>query len=417
MKLANKEFAQSYKKDLNDFFNDLYHDLNKGNYILMQGAKRELRSVKDGTPACIGKRKYFGFDIFYSINLYKNTGTPDAHEYNLYTVNAIAVDVDFYKTDIDKLLDISENMDIEAFIGTIIHALPFKPNWVEYSHGIRLIFILKEPIWMGQKGSKKAFSMTKLINQRLCELITEETGIYCDKGARSAKYARLPGCRNSKNDSIVELKHICDEKLTWQEMLDYFELPEWYEEWKLKQGKKDKKKIKPLFNAYTFWLKRKAFFESVADVQNINRYNLCFLYACALVWLNEYSIDAVYEFNKKLAVPLQEKELKSKLHYIENDKLRFSDDNIISMLGIDEDLAHERGIGMTKREFEKQQKILNGTTRKQIAEKEYQTAKALIEQGLKVKDICEKMNKSERMVKYYRQRYKEENGLLKSKKG
>lgn len=63
---------------------------------------------------------------------------------------------------------------------------------------------------------------------------------------------------------------------------------------------------------------------------------------------------------------------------------------------------------MGKREQEKLEKIARGETREQIALKNYQMFKVYREQGLKLKEISEKMGISLGTCKLYGQRLKKE---------
>ena len=63
---------------------------------------------------------------------------------------------------------------------------------------------------------------------------------------------------------------------------------------------------------------------------------------------------------------------------------------------------------MTKREKEKQAKIMAGTTRKQLAEANYQKAIALRKNGLNQEQIAKEMGMSNKQISRYYKRMKEE---------
>ena len=205
---------------------------------------------------------------------------------------------------------------------------------------------------------------------------------------------------------MVRVEQVSNERFTFQEFFDYLpDLPEWYEKWKNNKETTVTKdgNLHHINNKYSLCKERLAYFISLAkNGYDENRYNLCYLYAQHLAQIDEYDLKKVYEFNELLRHPLLKKELRSKLRYIKKHRYkRYKNETINELLGVEI---------MTKREMERQAKILEGTTRTQLAEANYQKAKALREQGLTRAAIAKELGLGERQVSNYFKRMKEEGG-------
>lgn len=339
-------------------------------------------------------------DACFTPNTFKNDSEASNELKQLFQVKSIAIDVDFSKNPSYKDKGayniwsyLRDELDI---VGTKIPP----PSYIEYGHNFRLIYILSEDVAVGTKGNLKTL---QALIKRICDIVNEEGDFHAEPQKLNSFY-RYPGSINTKDGSTVRVEQVSKERFTFQEMFEYLpDLPEWYEKWKSnkKTVVSKKGKVAKIHNRYSLCKERIAWFESLAkNGYDENRYNLCYLYAQHLAQIDEYDIEKVLSFNSMLHAPLPEKELHSKLNYITKYKnYRYSDETISQMLGVEK---------MTKREMEKQAKILAGTTRKQIAEANYQKAVALKKQGLTQEQIAKEMGMSIDSIKKYYKRMREE---------
>lgn len=365
--------------------------------------KRVYYTKVEGRTTLPSNRSYtplYPEDAQFTPNLFKNDSDASNELRSLFLVRSIAIDVDFNKNPSYKDKGaynvwsyLRDELDI---IGTKIP----DPSYIEYGHNFRLIYILEEDVAVGTKGNLRTL---QALVKRICEIINTEGDFHAEPQKLNSFY-RYPGSINTKDGSTVRVEQVSKERFTFQEMFEYLpDLPEWYEKWKSnKETVVSKKgKVAKIHNRYSLCKERIAWFESLAKKgYDENRYNLCYLYAQHLAQIDEYDLEKVLSFNSMLHAPLPEKELQSKLNYITKYKnYRYSDETISQMLGVEK---------MTKREMEKQAKILAGTTRKQIAEANYQKAVALKKQGLTQEQIAKEMGMSIDSIKKYYKRMREE---------
>lgn len=325
---------------------------------------------------------------------------------NLYRVKSIAIDVDYKKTknwnqEVPPL-DFYENF----FLPEIDGKIP-PPSYIEYGNQFRLIYILKEPVKVGLKPELK--EVLKRLVERLCEAVNSENDFGAEPQTLNSYY-RMPGSYNSKTKDRVHIKALSEERFTFQEMWDWLpDTPEWYEKWKQKKNSPDTtytkgQKLAKIHNQVTLWENRKIEFEALRKRKGIPRYKLCYMYANALLWLNEYSEEALLEFNRGFKNPLKEKELKSKLRSMiaGNKKFKYSNATIRAELGLRKDEL------MTTREKEKMMKIAMGQTRSQLAEANYAKFKELKKMGVKNADIAKALDLTDRTIKGYVNRMNKE---------
>lgn len=302
---------------------------------------------------------------------YEVTRTED----NLLRINCIAVDVDFKKGYIKDNDDFDINT-LEFWEQILKGALEDcnipMPTWIEYGHNIRLIFDLEAVKLSPKDKSKRKSVLTALkrIISVFCDKLNKYDSKLCCEPQKLNNTYRFPLSINTKDYSIVHIKKIAD-KYTFQELMEY--LPDTfsgYQEWKEKRDIKvsKKKNVYKIHNAYQLWCDRREMFKEWRTIEGINRYKLCYYYGISLLATNDYSLDKVLEFNKGIPYPLPPKEIKSKMGGMENyyNKHKLPKKRNIDLcneINVSEELI------MTKRQREKQEKIENGTTRKQLAAK------------------------------------------------
>ena len=141
--------------------------------------------------------------------------------------------------------------------------------------------------------------------------------------------------------------------------------------------------------------------ELEAENQHFNREHYLHIYANFLLLQDETDVlDRVFALNKRFPSSLRQNIVRNKIQaQIRQKKVyKYKFETINQMIG--------REIFMTKREKLKREKIANGTTREQIAEKNYQKVIEYYKKGLKQVEICEltKLTKGRvsQMIKQYK---------------
>lgn len=416
-----------------DILQDLYKDIVlKGGIInqeslIKQNQNTRIRNKKKIESFQTGKlfndialhgimRQYWKEDLFISMNTFKANGTKQGTGYmrDLYAVNCFALDVDFKKNG-------NETADpISYYYECISKILPLQPTWIEYGHNLRMIYVLREPIKYQLKKSKSVILLLKRVQAYLCDMLNEELDCTCEKQPLNS-YIRVIGSINSKDNSEIKYKKINNEYYTIQEIAQEVlpELPEWYTEWKQKKRTlitHTNKKIYQIHNEYELWSNREAIFKKIQTEESINREKLIFWYGVSLLWQDHGEtkdlINKLIIFNKGIRNPLPEKEIKSKFRTLKetfnrNKGYHAKGSTLIEEINIDIEKAKEIGL-MGKREMEKLEKIAKGETRQQRALKNYETYKVYKEQGMKIKDIAEKMGLKIDTIKSYGRKYKRE---------
>lgn len=404
------------------FFQDLYASKKvinlintKQNVMIRCEKKKESvlahKTMSKNTLKSILKR-YWNTDLYITPNTFCPSGNRqgDARESNLFAIYTFAIDIDYKK----KGNAISNPLNY--YYDCIAEVLPMPPNWIEYGHNLRLIYILAEPIYAKTKSGRKLKASVKRVQAYLCDLLNRELDSNAERQTLCSYY-RVPGSINTKDSSIIQYEHISSDKYTIQEILTEFmpELPQWYEDWKKKKNVVGKKnQIYKIYNQYQLWSERKEILEKVRMIDDINREKTCLWYAVACLWIDENIdvIETLKEFNKGFKEPLKEKEIESKFRTLKElfkkDRYKVKNETIRNDIGLSEAQGKELGL-MGKREQDKLAKIAAGQTREQIALRNYQMFKVYREQKLKLQEIADIMNISLRTCKEYSRKMKEEN--------
>lgn len=400
------------KNDYQRFLTDIYSkaDTNsKENIIIRQGKKKRsylLTNYKILNQEI--QKQFYQQDTYISINTFSPAGKKqgNASYNNLYAVYAWCIDIDYKKTGNEQ------SNPLNYYYDCISKILPIQPNWIEYGHNLRLIYILAEPIKMRVRGRENLVKALKRIQANICDILNEELSCTAERQTLSS-YLRCPGSQNSKDGSEIKLQQITETKLTIQEILTEYmpDIPDWYESWKATK----QKKVIQIHNSSGLWIDRLKGLENLRDSNiNYNREKMIFWYAVGSYYTHtDKTLYAIcQEFNKTLPKPYAEKTIRSKFRTIDDlmkqRHYKIKTVNLIDELGITKQEAERVGI-MDKRTMERLEKIQNGTTRKQLAEKNYQTFCELRKQGFKLQEIADKMNMGIDQMKRYSQRQKSEN--------
>lgn len=242
-------------------------------------------------------------------------------------INSI-VNVFAWSIDVDYKNEAARPLDVYSYIMENV-GIP-TPNYVEYGHRLRLVYIFKEPLRLFSKQKNSLLRGFNFMQKCFCRMINEELGFEGSFGAEAnpaCSFFRIPGSTNSKDGSVIKILHTSEEKWTMQELFEewiparYLDASsnrdEWYNEWK-KNKKKKKKKSKGVYSAASLWEYRKNAFLSLRSTCS-HRKRLLFWYAVSLLHTNENLSnmeEALFEFNKGYPQPLSENDLRNTFKWI-----------------------------------------------------------------------------------------------------
>ena len=265
-------------------------------------------------------------DLMISANTFKTMDR--ATETNLFSINTIYVDVDYKKLEWCKNLPpehIIKFLELDYFDVKIP-----KPNYIEYSNQLRLIYVLSEPVYL-PKRSVQARTLCNRISEQFTEVLRAE---FHSELQKVEKFIRVPYGVNTKGFQPVQILAYNNSKYPLKDLQEFWvdELPEWYTKWKLNQNKKEKKV--PKHNILKFNQRRLTDFKKIQDYLNSKnetdlRHRLCFLYHnySLLVYkeseelnrVNIYdkAIEDMIEFNQNFNYPLINKQIISDTKFLQ----------------------------------------------------------------------------------------------------
>ena len=451
--------VSSLTDDEQRFFTDLWQNSSPDsieNVIIMQGSGKKklsrslnkiLRQLNNEDTQTAGQNasldRFFKIlgkrDAYFTPNTFSPSGKQagSARKDNLYAVYSWALDID-YKADWEREYDrsishwthsIAEDLESRRpadalSFWTLLkdnltdYSIPM-PNYVEYGHQLRLIYLLPDPIKAGIPSGKKLIYTLEQIMQRFCTILNEHE----DCGAEPQKlssYYRIPGSINSKDSSTIHLLYVQDERYTVQDLLDGWmpNLPEWYGNWKNTPHKKKSKKtvithtgnIAQIHNAHSMRLNRMDALKALRSYPGIPREKLTFIFGATYQeeFPEEDVRDALYEFNDGFPEPLPSDEIRSKFRTLQEHQYYFKTETIASELGITLETLQEYGMGVSQRKRERQAKIDAGETRQQKAEQTYKEYCRLREEGKTEKEAAEGISRTIRTAKRLEARRKNE---------
>lgn len=295
----------------------------------------------------IGTSKYkaikvydlYDFDKLYSVLKFmkkENLGITfgsfkknNRQKKNLFNSNAIVIDIDYKKTGFtynQVLMNLEEN-----YFDRIIPA----PNKIEKSNQMRIIYLLEEPIFCGNKNKYRNFYqfVQDYLTSKLSEFNSDKQSIN--------SFIRLPGSINTKNNSIVEVEDYCHNRWSLQNIVDEFlpELPEWHKD------KKHKKKKNKTF-LFSINKRNEMLLKDLETIQNYYneicpigyREKLCFLYRnfSQKLYGTEKTKEMLLNFNNNFLYPLQEKEVLSKTNNVIKKTYKYKNSTILNLLDLTE---------------------------------------------------------------------------------
>ena len=350
---------------------------------------------------------YFGKeDLMISANTFKTM--DKATETNLFSINTLCVDVDYKKLKWSKELPaehIIKLLELDYF-GTKIP----KPNYIEYSNQLRLIYVLSEPVYI-PKRNVAVRGLCQRVSEEFALILKDEFGAEKQK---CEKFIRIPYSKNTKTSEDVKIMPYNQFRYTLKELQENWlsELPEWYTTWKEKSKtdkKEHKKKVKP-FNALEFNQKRINDFHKIQYYLNQNdikdfRSRLCFLYHNyrLLVYsqtpnmekdYRQKALDDLLAFNQGFKYPLLEKKIIADTKFLRYRQYKYSNETIMEFLELTNELCDELNLESI---FESKSK--------ELINKEYYTDNK--EELLAKQKVYNEMNKGK--LKEYKQNYYKKN--------
>ena len=207
------------------------------------------------------------------------------------------------------------------------------PNYVEYGHRLRMIYLFKEPLRLFPAQRTKLLQGYRFLQKVFVDRINNELSFGNESfGAESnppTSFFRIPGSVNTKDGSTIKIKKITNERMSMQEVFDEYVLTNetdksacrdtWYDTWKVNYEKKHK--IAGGFNSYRLWERRLALFESLQKDPQVGRKRLLFFVGCAYLQLGMAKdasdcVKLLLKFNHGLCNPLSEKDVISRFRQI-----------------------------------------------------------------------------------------------------
>lgn len=273
-------------------------------------------------------------------------------ESNLFSINSICVDLDYKKIDAFKDLppeNIIKFLELDYFNTKIPN-----PNYIEYSNQIRLIYMLKEPIYI-PKRNIAVRTLCNRVTEHFAEILKSEFGAEKQK---SEKFIRVPYSINTKNLSEVKLLSYVEEHYELSEFQELWmnDVPDWYLKWKNKKRRKVKRTIhyNPS-NTLSFNQKRLSDFKKIQEYLNRNdiddyKNRLCFLYHnySLLIHLNnnefkgEASARAVEDmliFNEHFKTPAIGHKLISDTKFLRKKQYKYGNKTLMDLLDLTDELC------------------------------------------------------------------------------
>lgn len=404
---------------------DMLFNVNKECYVRLRnkltGEYRSyaLETLKEPYRLqAILKSHYFSnnIDMMYSLNCYNNM--YNATENSLFSLQNIAIDVDFNTNEYtleDALEEIKKEMGNNIPVATII----------ETGHRIRLIYTIQDvPV------TKKSIKVYNLVSDEIAERLKH----YGAAAQSPTTFGRMEGSINSKNGAKVSSILFNPNVYTLRQLQNEL-LPPW--ESAVKKANKNGKIVR-IRNTYTLNLDRLRDFETIQTIREEGyREILCYLYRnyCLLSNMSyEEAWDKTLRFNNNFKHPLKENTLDGDTKALNRKQYIHKSVTILKLLEItheEEEQLHLINI-MSKYEYNRRDRLYQKSKyksekaklkyRKKLKSEGKQTEKDkissrrakikdLLSEGLKQKDICIQLDISKRTC-LYDIKYLKEQGLI-----
>ena len=334
-------------------------------------------------------------------------------------LNCLFIDLDYYKTGFNKeqiLMDLEENYFNKS--------IPTPNRIIDSGRGLYLI-------WKIETVPSQALPLWKAIEEYLYSVLK---GYGADRQALDpTRVLRVVGSVNSKSKSEVNVLDEYNYIYTLREIQSEF-LPD-LEERKAK-NKGRKKKVRYIHDERNLYLARIHDITKICELRDYDvkghRELILFLYRYYLCYFledMEKALNDTLELNSMFRLPLASNEVKRATRSAEivflskNKDYRYKNTTLIDLLEISESEERFMTTIISNKEYKRRNNEYNKNKYKEklksegkLTEKEKLSQrrakiKDLLEEGLKQKDICLRLNISKRTYLYDRQ-YLKEQGLI-----
>lgn len=349
-------------------------------------------------------------NTFFSFSTFKKKRKPQRKIDNVQNIYAWSIDVD-YKNEVANPLDVYE------FIMENVN-LP-KPNYIEYGHRLRMIYIFEEPLRLYAKQRTQLLNGFHFLQRAFCKIINEQLGFMGESfGAEAnpaSSFFRVPGSVNMKDGSTIQIKKITDEKWTMQELF-YEWIPDsikdesgnkekWYDSWK----KSDNNTIAKKYNSKTLWEKRMNIFMQLRSVPNSHRKRLCFYYGVGITQIygrlnpDEF-MKKLSDFNNGFINPLSEHILRRVFSWQANTQplYRFTDQTLADNLEVNREyfsLYSRKEKDAERYQQKRNAQLAKGKAKCQQMKKRQSKVFDLLNAGKSLTSIAQKMKVSVSTIK------------------
>ena len=336
------------------------------------------------------KSKYFSNDVdmMYSLNCFNNMYKAD--ENSLFSLQNIAIDVDFDKE--KYTLNEVKNIIKEKVKNEEIPA----PNVIEEGNRIRLLYTIRDvPV------TKKSLIVYKKVADKIASKLHELNA----SPQPATTFARIENSINSKNNARINTTIITAIpymlKNLQKKMLD--------EKKQVTFRKFKKGKVISIPNYYKVNLLRLEDLEKIQMIRSDDyKKRLCYLYRnyCLLANMTEdEALERTLQFNNNFKEPWKVNELDSDTKHLNRKQYLHTGETIIKLLDItrEEEEQVQLSTITSKEEYRKRDRayqkkkyreklIAEGkTTKKEQLDEIRQKIKALKEKGFKNKDIAQEL--------------------------
>ena len=324
---------------------------------------------------------------------------------NIFNKYAWGIDIDYKKaTEKGSIMDTLDPRSMfDLIVDTVGEAIPM-PNYIEYSHQLRLIYILDQPVFASIPSGKPMMKAIKKIEKHFCDIINNELHCGCEP---QKEFIRIPGSVNSKDGSIVHVDKISDVRYTVQELLTEYmpALPVF----KKKEKKTEltpeelKQKRQHAHNNILLAMENRIHdFEIMRKFEGIQRELLLFAYISSWQKLHYDATyaqfqEALYTFNAGFEDPLEKKEIDSKFKSNYHKIYKFTNATLMDTFNLTDEICKQEGLILRRdankaRDQRRRQKlIVAGKTRAQMTEKRTEQVRKWYLMGFSAEQIAKEL--------------------------
>ena len=329
-------------------------------------------------------------DLMYSLNVFKTM--KSASEENIFSIHAIAIDLDFKEVERlkeKKPIEIINLLEKNAFDKII----PI-PNFIEYGNNIRLIYNLDRCY-----GTRP----TKNLAKKLAKIIAERLDDWGGHYQPLTSYGRVIHSVNSKTKDEVKVMYLDRKQYYLKDLQDKWlePLDKWNPEWKCKSTRKKAKVINLNSNTASFEQQAKMIRYNknrIDDLFKIQRYFecdckgfrefLCFQvrnHAILAGMPSEDATQVLRQFVDRFKKPMYWNRIEGDTRNVERHQYTYKSETILKYVGIDEE--EERLLGLKAILSETEYKYRENIRVKTIQKAKYRDIEGLTKTEVKRRNL------------------------------